>query len=154
MNKNKKQKAASTEQKPKNPWSLPHITAWAGPDAAVCDAHDRLSEIKSMTEATLRLVNGWPDNQKSVQRAIEVRLRKLQKINDALLAASVADGRFVVSLKSNGRYWTIGRNWVEKLSSAFMFEKLASAISTARLYGRNCRVTKIESGALGTIIWG
>ncbi len=61
----------------KNPWSLPHITKWAGPNAAVCSAEDRLREVRKMDLATLRAVDGWRDNQRTVQRAIEVRMRKL-----------------------------------------------------------------------------
>lgn len=52
---------------------------WRTKDGAWCTADDQLRVVKTMTEAQLRAAQAWPGNMKTVQSAIERRLRKIEK---------------------------------------------------------------------------
>ena len=61
-----------------NPWLVDDQDLMPG--AATCEGHDRLEQIKNSTDvAWLRRVLAWPDNQLTVRKAAERRLRVLSR---------------------------------------------------------------------------
>ena len=66
---------------PTNPWE--YWSEAAQQFVGTCDVKDRLRKIQNSLDLNwLRLVLNYPYNQKSVNRAAQIRLRKLRKLGE------------------------------------------------------------------------